>query len=163
MSSTTAQHQAVYTITDLAREFNVTTRTIRFYEDQGLLTPVREGRKRVYGNRDRTRLKLILRGKRLGFTLGETRELFDLFDTAQGEEKQLRRFIKILVERRALLKQQQRDIEAVLHEINTAENECLKRLVEMEASPWKRRTQPPLKPLHEIHETLQAESAAGRS
>ncbi|MCP5419787.1 MAG: MerR family DNA-binding transcriptional regulator [Gammaproteobacteria bacterium] len=121
-----------YTITDLAKDFNVTTRTIRFYEDQGLLSPQREGRKRIYSHRDRTRLKLILRGKRLSFTLSEIRELFELFDSAGGEEKQLRRFIKILRERRAILKQQQRDIEAVLHEIDGAEAECAKRLVELE-------------------------------
>lgn len=121
-----------YTITDLAKDFNVTTRTIRFYEDQGLLNPQREGRKRIYSHRDRTRLKLILRGKRLSFTLSEIRELFELFDTAGGEEKQLRRFVKILRERRAILKQQQRDIEAVLHEIDGAEAECAKRLIELE-------------------------------
>jgi DNA-binding transcriptional MerR regulator len=121
-----------YTITDLAKNFCVTTRTIRFYEDQGLLNPQREGRKRIYSHRDRTRLKLILRGKRLSFTLSEIRELFELFDSAGGEEKQLRRFVKILRERRAILKQQQRDIEAVLHEIDGAEAECVKRLVELE-------------------------------
>lgn len=125
-----------YTITDLAKEFAVTTRAIRFYEDQGLLDPQREGRKRIYSNRDRTRLKLILRGKRLGFSLGETRELFELFDSALGEEKQLRCFIKILSDRRGILKQQQRDIEAVLHEIDTAEAECLRLLMEKEF-PWK--------------------------
>jgi len=119
-----------YTITDLAREFNITTRAIRFYEDQGLLTPRREGRKRVYSRRDRTRLKLTLRGKRLGFSLSEIRELFELFDCNRGEEIQLRRFIRILDERRALLKQQQRDIEAVLREIDNAHGECLRLLSE---------------------------------
>lgn len=125
----------LYTITELAKEFNVTTRAIRFYEDQGLLTPQRDGRRRIYGTRDHTRLKLILRGKRLGFSLSETRELFDLFDTAHGEEKQLHRFINILRDRRALLKQQQRDIEAVLHEIDHAETQCRTRLRELEL-PW---------------------------
>ncbi|HXH03849.1 MAG TPA: MerR family DNA-binding transcriptional regulator [Candidatus Competibacteraceae bacterium] len=119
-----------YTITELAKEFNVTTRAIRFYEDQGLLNPKREGRKRVYSRRDRTRLKLILRGKRLGMTLGETRELFDLFDTARGEEKQLRHFLRILAERRRILEQQQRDIEAVLAEIDAAAAECHRLLAE---------------------------------
>jgi DNA-binding transcriptional MerR regulator len=125
----------LFSITELAKEFNVTTRTIRFYEDQGLLNPQREGRKRIYSNRDRTRLKLILRGKRLGFSLSETRELFALFDSPRGEEKQLRRFVKILSERRAILAQQQRDIEAILQEIDTAESECLKLLVKMEVTP----------------------------
>lgn len=118
----------MYTITDLAREFNLTTRAIRFYEDQGLLNPAREGRKRVYSNRDRTRLKLILRGKRLGFSLSETRELFELFDSPRGEERQLRRFVRILADRRAILKQQQRDIQAILQEIDAAEAECQKLL-----------------------------------
>ena len=121
MSSDSHPSSTTYTITDLAKEFDVTTRAIRFYEDQGLLNPQREGRKRIYTKRDRTRLKLILRGKRLGFTLSETRELFDLYDTARGEERQLRHFLRILAHRRQLLEQQQRDIEAVLHEIEMAE------------------------------------------
>lgn len=121
---------STYTITELAKEFGVTTRAIRFYEDQGLLNPAREGRKRIYSKRDRTRLKLTLRGKRLGFALNETRELFDLFDTARGEERQLRHFLKILGERRAILEQQQRDIEAVLHEIDGAQADCCRLLQE---------------------------------
>ena len=119
-----------YTISQLAREFDVTTRAIRFYEDQGLLVPQREGRRRIYSKRDRTRLKLILRGKRLGMTLGETRELFDLFDSSRGEVRQLEVFLQILAERRSILEQQQRDIEAVLHEINSAATECERLLVE---------------------------------
>lgn len=121
---------ATYTITDLAREFDITTRAIRFYEDQGLLRPGRVGRKRVYSRRDRTRLKLTLRGKRLGFSLGDIRELFELFDGNRGEEIQLRHFIQILDERRALLKQQQRDIEAVLREIDNAHGKCQRLLTE---------------------------------
>lgn len=119
-----------FTITDLAQEFGVTTRAIRFYEDQGLLVPQRDGRRRIYSRRDRTRLKLILRGKRLGFSLGEIRELFDLFDTARGEERQLRHFLCILRARRTILEQQQRDIDAVLLEIDTATAECEKLLRE---------------------------------
>ena len=142
MSPTTStQPPAIYTITELSREFNITPRAIRFYEDQGLLQPQRDGRKRIYSNRDRTRLKLILRGKRLGFSLSETHELLELFDTPRGEEKQLRRFVKILGERRAILKQQQRDIEAILQEIEVAEAECRKLLAELE-SPWKQRSKP---------------------
>jgi DNA-binding transcriptional MerR regulator len=71
-----------YSISELAREFNITTRTIRFYEDQGLLTPGRQGRNRVYERRDRTRLKLALRGKRLGLSLSEIKEILELFDTS---------------------------------------------------------------------------------
>ena len=148
MSRTTSTQPAVtYTITDLAREFNVTTRAIRFYEDQRLLNPQRDGRKRIYSYRDRTRLRLILRGKRLGFSLSETRELFELFDSPRGEEKQLQRFVNKLGERRAILRQQQRDIEAILQEIDTAEMECHKLLLEME-SAWQGRP----KPVPERHE-----------
>ncbi len=129
-SADTLSGSTIYTISDLAREFDVTTRAIRFYEDEGLLNPRREGRKRLYTKRERTRLKLILRGKRLGMSLGETRELFDLFDTARGEERQLQLFMKILAERRAILEQQQRDIEAVLLEIDTAAAECRRLLAE---------------------------------
>lgn len=127
------QSAILYTITDLAREFSVTTRAIRFYEDQGLLSPKRDGRKRIYNKRDHTRLKLTLRGKRLGFSLGEIRELFDLFDTARGEEKQLRHFLRILDERRALLEQQQQDLEAVLLEIDHAQAECARLLADQHA------------------------------
>lgn len=132
MSLISIQHPpATYSITDLAREFHITPRAIRFYEDQGLLNPRRQGRRRIYSQRDRTRLKLILRGKRLGFTLGETRELFDLYDGARNEEKQLHYFLQLLDERRAILRQQQRDIEAILYEINTAEAECRKLIEDM--------------------------------
>lgn len=132
MSLTITKHPlTTYSITELAKEFGITPRAIRFYEDQRLLNPRREGRRRIYCQRDRTRLKLILRGKRLGFALSETRELFDLYDNARNEEKQLRYFLDLLNERRAILKQQQRDIEAVLHEINTAEAECHKLIDEM--------------------------------
>ena len=79
-----------YTISDLAKEFDVTTRTIRFYEDQNLISPLREGTRRLFRARDRTRLKLILRGKRLGFTLAEISEILDMYDAAPGEVRQLR-------------------------------------------------------------------------
>ena len=93
-----------YTIGDLAREFNVTTRAIRFYEDEGLLSPRREGQSRVYSARDRVHLKMILRGKRLGFSLRETREILSLYDAPNGEISQLRYFLeKIREHRRDLL------------------------------------------------------------
>ena len=85
-----------FTITDLAREFGLTTRAIRFYEDQGLLRPRRLGRSRVYTNRDRVRLKLTLRGKRLGLSLSEIRELLDMYDAAKGGRGQLERFLEVL-------------------------------------------------------------------
>lgn len=114
----------VYTIGELAREFDITTRAIRFYEDEGLLAPIREGRKRLYRRRDRARLKLILRGKRLGFTLGEIRETFELYDQAHGESRQLRYYLGVLDEKRQQLKQQRRDIEDALAELEQSYARC---------------------------------------
>lgn len=124
----------VFTISELAREFNITTRAIRFYEDRGLLSPRRDGRRRLYSRRDRTRLKLTLRGKRLGFSLDEIREILDLFDASRDEEVQLRHFLSVLNRHRAILEQQRADIEAVLNEIDTARRECLLRLSSSEES-----------------------------
>lgn len=113
-----------YTITELAREFGLTTRAIRFYEDQGLLSPGRAGRNRVYENRDKVRLKLTLRGKRLGLSLSEIRELIDLYDAAKDEKAQVERFLEVLERRRTILEQQREDIEAVLGEIAAFEKQC---------------------------------------
>ena len=116
--------RVAYTISELAKEFGVTTRTIRFYEDQGLLNPAREGTSRVFSNRDRVRLKLALRGKRLGFSLAEIRELFELYDVSRDERKQLEEFLSRLDRRRAHLEQQREDIEVMLNEINFFANQC---------------------------------------
>lgn len=116
--------EITYTITDLAREFGLTTRAIRFYEDQGLLSPQRAGRSRIYGNRDRVRLKLTLRGKRLGLSLSEIRELIDMYDASSGDRAQLERFTEVLEKRRGALEQQREDIEAVLEEITSIEQQC---------------------------------------
>jgi DNA-binding transcriptional MerR regulator len=113
-----------FTISELAREFGVTTRTIRFYEDQGLLSPTREGINRVFSPRDRVRLKLALRGKRLGFSLAEIRELFELYDVSRDEHKQLEEFLSRLERRRAQLEQQREDIEVMLREIDFFANQC---------------------------------------
>ena len=113
-----------FTISELAREFEVTTRTIRFYEDQGLLSPKREGTNRVFSPRDRVRLKLALRGKRLGFPLAEIRELFELYDVSRGEHQQLEEFLTRLERRRADLEQQREDIEVMLREIDFFANQC---------------------------------------
>ena len=115
---------AAYTISQLAKEFGVTTRTIRYYEDQGLLSPKRDGVNRVFQNRDRIRLKLALRGKRLGFSLAEIRELFELYDVSRDERRQLEAFLHKLERRRALLEQQREDIEAMLNEIDFFANQC---------------------------------------
>lgn len=114
-----------FTITDLAREFGVTPRTIRYYEDQGLLFPEREGRNRVYGKRDRTRLKLALRGKRLGLSLAEIRHLINMYDpAAQNNRAQLERLLAVLAVRKGALLQQREDIDAVLQEINQFDRQC---------------------------------------
>ena len=126
---------ATYTISDLAREFALTTRAIRFYEDEGLLAPRRDGRSRIYGERERVRIKLILRGKRLGLALSEIRELLDLYDTSRSERPQLVKFLQVLSQRRSMIKQQQEDITIVLAEIESLERQCRKRLrQESEAS-----------------------------
>ena len=117
-----------YSISELSREFDVTPRAIRFYEDQGLLAPRREGQKRIYTLRDRTRLKLTLRGKRLGLTLSEIREIVDMYDERRDERAQLERFLDVLAHHRRSLEQQREDIEAQLAEISTFEKRCRKRL-----------------------------------
>src|SRR5699024_7634550 len=114
----------LYTISELAREYNVTTRTLRFYETVGLLSPTREGQKRLYRRRDRTRLKLTLRGKRLGMTLAEIREIFDLYDSALGETGQLGRFLDILQQKREQLLRQRQDIKEALTELEATEQHC---------------------------------------
>ncbi len=116
---TTSSPDATFSITELSREFEVTTRTIRFYEDQGLLSPERRGRTRIYHKRDRTRLVLILRGKRLGFALGEIRYLLDLYDHAHDEKPQLRELLNALSQKRAALEAQKADIEALLTEMDS--------------------------------------------
>ena len=113
-----------YTITDLAKEFQVTTRTIRHYEDEGLVQPLREGSARVYNNRDRGRLRLALRGKRLGISLGDIRELFALYDLAHNESKQVEEFLAKLDKHRAQLEQQQTDIEVMLREFDFFSQQC---------------------------------------
>jgi len=122
------QESTTYSISDLAKEFALTTRAIRFYEDEGLLAPRRSGRSRVYGERERVRIKLILRGKRLGLALAEIRELLDLYEATRSERPQLAKFLQVLAARRAMLKQQQEEIAIVLSEIDTLERQCRKRL-----------------------------------
>ena len=116
--------EPTYTITQLAREFGLTTRAIRFYEDHGLIAPKRVGRNRVYANRDKVRLKLTLRGKRLGLSLSEIRELIDLYDAAKDERAQVERLQQVLLKRRRILEQQREDIEIVLGEIAAFEAQC---------------------------------------
>jgi len=129
-SAKTPAREATYTISELAREFALTTRAIRFYEDEGLIAPARHGRARVYGERERVRLKLVLRGKRLGLALAEIAELLDLYEIAHNERAQLAKFLDLLAERRGRLLQQKEDIDAVLAEIDGVERECRRRLKE---------------------------------
>jgi DNA-binding transcriptional MerR regulator len=121
---------ATYTITDLAQEFGVTTRTIRHYENEGLLSPQRRGLARIFSARDRVRLKLALRGKRLGFTLQEIKELFDLYDLSKDERRQLEAFLGKLERRKTLLEQQREDVEVMLQEVEFFAAQCRKLLTQ---------------------------------
>jgi len=120
--------RAEFSISELAREFDVTPRAIRFYEDQGLLAPKRDGQRRIYSPRDRTRLKLTLRGKRLGLTLSEIRDLIDMYEPGRDERPQLERFLAVLEAHKASLLQQREDIGAQLSEIQTFEKKVRKQL-----------------------------------
>ena len=111
--------RAEFSISELAQEFDVTPRAIRFYEAEGLLSPRRDGQRRIYTPRDRTRLKLTLRGKRLGLTLAEIRELIDMYDPGRDDRPQLERFQEVLEAHRKSLLQQRADIEAQLGELQT--------------------------------------------
>ncbi len=115
---------ATHTITELAQEFDITPRAIRFYEDVGLLTPGREGRNRVYTHRDRTRLKLTLRGKRLGLTLQEIKQLVDMYESPNDTAPQLKAFLAVLQAHRVQLEQQRNDLEVTLAEIVQHEARC---------------------------------------
>ena len=117
-------------IAELAREFSVTTRTIRFYEDKNLLSPVRQGQRRVYSLRDRVRLCLIMRGKRLGFALDEIRQMIDLYDVDPSEVTQLHHFLDKIRERQAQLIAQKHDISETLTELERIEAQCSKLLNE---------------------------------
>lgn len=112
---------STYTISDLAQEFDITTRTIRFYEDKGLISPRRQGQTRLYSPADRTKLKLILRGKRLGLSLEESREIIEMYNPGSNNAEQLNRLIGKIQERRALLQAQKHDLELMLQELDDAE------------------------------------------
>ncbi len=111
-------------ITELTEEFGITTRTLRFYEDRKLLSPFRRGRKRLYRPRDRIRLKLILRGKRLGLSLDEIAEIIDLYDETSGPQKQIDKLLERIEARRAALKRQRQDIDDALAELATVEKKA---------------------------------------
>jgi len=116
-----------YSISDLAREFDLTTRAMRFYEDMGLLQPERSGpggRIRVYSGRDRTRLKLTLRAKRLGLSLSEAKEIIDMYDSPRDTGLQLKKFLDVLAAHRAQVEEQMADLQANLDEIKAHQREA---------------------------------------
>jgi len=121
---------ATYSISNLASEFSVTTRTIRFYEEKGLLNPRREGTRRIYSAADRTKLRLILRGKRLGLSLDESAEIILMYGTPGNNRKQLEALIAKFQEKRTDLKRQQQDLNAMLKELAEAEDKCREALAE---------------------------------
>jgi len=129
-----------YTISELSRDFAITTRAIRFYEDEGLLSPTRRGRARIYTHKDKVRLRLIIRGKRLGFSLQETKAFFDMYDAVEMSPEKLHQFLQKIHQRRALLLQQQQDITAVLGELDAAEAKCLE-ILEEQAEQGRRLSQ----------------------
>lgn len=112
-----------YSISDVSQLLDVTPRTLRFYEEQGMVMPARRGQERVYSARDLVAMKLILRGKRIGFSLAECKELIDMYDPS-GNRRQLDRFLEKITERRAQLQQQMLDIEQMQVELDTAEERC---------------------------------------
>ena len=122
-----------YAIGELAGEFGVTSRALRLYEEEGLLNPRREGTRRIYNERDRVRLRLILRGKRLGWSLSEIRESFDLYDSSLGEEAQLERMLVKLAGRRRTLQAQRQDIDNALEDLETIAANCEAALAQIRA------------------------------
>ncbi|MBA6339956.1 MerR family DNA-binding transcriptional regulator [Colwellia sp. MB02u-10] len=124
-----------FSIGELAREFDITTRSIRFYEDQGLILPNRKGQTRIYNQRDRVRLRLILRGKRLGFSLAETGRLFELYDADTSSATQLIQIMELISNKKNDLNQQLEDIKAVLIELTGLEKNCQNTLALIEKKP----------------------------
>ncbi|MFI8483260.1 MerR family DNA-binding transcriptional regulator [Pseudomonas sp. NPDC078700] len=121
-----------YSISELARELDITTRAIRFYEEQSMLSPERRGQERIYSAKDKVTLKLILRGKRIGFSLAECKELIELYDPVQGNRKQLESFMQKICERRNQLQQQLLDIQQMQLELDTAEERCLNAMADID-------------------------------
>lgn len=120
-----------YSIGELAKSFDITPRSIRFYEEQGLLSPDRNGQTRIYKKKDRVRLKLVLRGKRLGFSLAETKTLFNLYDSHQNSEAQLEAMLKMTEQKRAIMTQQLEDIQMLMNELDEVEARCKEELNEL--------------------------------
>ena len=124
-----------YTIGELAQEFDLTTRAIRFYEDLGLLTPARAGRQRVYSPRDRARLLLTLRAKRLGLSLTEAKDILDMYDSPRDTAAQLRRFLGVLGTHRAQLEAQLAELQANIAEVRAQEKKARSALTRAQKAP----------------------------
>lgn len=120
-----------YSITELTREFDVSTRTLRFYEDEGLIHPVRRGRTRLFRPADRHLVRQIIRGRRLGFSVAEMREIIQMYREPPGEVGQLKLMIRRIQEKRDLLRQKRRDLEETLTELDSSEEACVERLAEL--------------------------------
>ena len=129
-----SQAGSIFTISDLSREFGITPRTIRFWEDQGILAPQREGNKRIFTRRDRARLKMALRGKRLGLTLAEIKDLIGMYNSTEDETPQLLECVRVMGKRRLALQQQREDIESMLAEISQFEAQCQQELARRASS-----------------------------
>ncbi|MEP4887991.1 MAG: MerR family DNA-binding transcriptional regulator [Alphaproteobacteria bacterium] len=123
--------EQTFSISDLAQEFDITPRTIRHYEAEGLIKPDRDGQRRIYSGRDRVRLALVLRGKRLGFSLAEAKEIIDLYAAPQGEAFQLRTLLEKLDEKRGLLEDKHRDLDAAISNMDKYAARCRDRLAEL--------------------------------
>ena len=135
--------QETFTISELGNEFGITTRAIRFYEDKQLLAPSRQGNRRIYTRSDRTRLKLLLRGKRLGWPLEEIRAVLNMYDQGhEGEIQQLEYTCRKVRESREQLEQQRRDIEAALQDLDSIEPRCLARIDLLNTDAGKAENQP---------------------
>lgn len=122
--------EKTYGIRDLASEFDITPRTIRFYEEKGYLSPAREGTRRIYSQPDHTRLRLILRGKRLGLSLDETADLIQMYGSPRNNRKQLEKFILRIGEKRAELERKRRDLEVMLSDLQNVEEKCQSELAQ---------------------------------
>ncbi|MBU2978977.1 MerR family DNA-binding transcriptional regulator [Alteromonas sp. C1M14] len=128
------QEEQTYTIGELAREFDITPRSIRFYEEQSLLSPRRTGQNRIYNNKDHVRLKLILRGKRLGFSLAEIKNLFELYDSNPDSAMQLEAMLTMTAQKRAHLHQQLEDIQMLMNELDEVESRCREELAQLQVN-----------------------------
>lgn len=121
----------LYSITEMTREFDISTRTLRFYEDEGLIHPERRGRTRLYRTADRHLIAQILRGRRIGFTIAEIREIIQVYNEPPGEVGQLKLLMKKVEERRDSLRQKRKDIDETIGELDSIEEACLNRMAEI--------------------------------